>query len=70
MLDGRLILLCPFFIVFILSIILAYIIECIREYFLQQQKRRYQIEYLSIVVLSFNETNLPSSYKTLFFSKV
>ncbi len=67
MLDGILILIYPFFIIPVLSIIFAYIIECIRQYILQRRKQQNQIDYLSIIILSSNQQNLPPTYETLFF---
>ncbi|CAF2526367.1 unnamed protein product [Rotaria sp. Silwood2] len=67
MLDGIIILLCPFFIIPLLSIIFAYIIEFIRQYIHQRRKKQNQIKYLSIMIISSNQQDLPPAYETLFF---
>jgi predicted PurR-regulated permease PerM len=66
MFDGVTILLYPFFLIPILSIILAYIIEYIRQYIHQRRKQQNQIEYLSVIILSSNQVELPPAYETLF----
>ncbi|CAF1456057.1 unnamed protein product [Rotaria sordida] len=71
MLDGIIILLCPFFIISLISIIFAYIIEYIRRYINQRRKTQNQIQYLSIIIintsLSSNQQDFPPAYETLFF---
>ncbi len=68
MFDGITILLYPFFIIPIISIVFAYIIECIRRYIHQRRRKQNQVEYLSIIILSSNEEqNHPPPYETLFF---
>jgi hypothetical protein len=67
MLDGIAVLICPFLIVPILSIIFAYIIECIRQYIHRRRRQDEQIKYLSIIILSSNEQDHPPLYETLFF---
>jgi hypothetical protein len=71
MLDGIAILLCPFLIVPIVSIILAYMIECLRRYIHQRRRRRQQnqIEYFSIIILSSNDQDHLPAYETLFFEQ-
>ena len=69
MLDGIIILICPFLIVPIFSIILAYIIEYIRQYILRRRKQQNHVEYLSVIILSSNEQDLPPAYETLFLGK-
>jgi len=66
MLDGIAVLLCPFLIVPIISIIFAYIIECIRQYIHRRRRQHDQIEYLSIIILSSEEEDHPPAYETLF----
>jgi hypothetical protein len=65
MLDGISILIYPFIIVPILSIIFAYIIECIRQY-IHQRQRQHQIKYLSLIILSSNEQDHPPTREILF----
>jgi len=66
MLDGIVVLLCPFLIVPIVSIIFAYIIECIRQYIYRRRRQHDQIKYLSIIILSSKEEDYPPAYESLF----
>jgi predicted PurR-regulated permease PerM len=70
MFDGITILIYPFFVIPIISIIFAYIIEYIRQYIHQRRREQNQLEYLSIIIiLSSNEQNYPPPYETLLFLK-
>jgi hypothetical protein len=67
MFDGITILICPIFVIPIISILCAYIIECIREYIHERRREQNQLEYLSIIIVSSNEQDHPPPYETLFF---
>ncbi len=71
MFDGITILIYPFFVIPIISIIFAYIIEYIRQYIHQRRRKQNQLEYLSIIIiiLSSNEQDYPPPYETLLFLK-
>jgi predicted PurR-regulated permease PerM len=69
MFDGITILIYPFFLIPILSIIFAYIIEYIRQYIHQRRKQQNRIEYLTVIILLSNQEQFPPAYETLFFLK-
>jgi predicted PurR-regulated permease PerM len=67
MFDGITILIYPFFLIPIISIVFAYIIDYIREYIHQRRREQIQLEYLSIIViLSSNQQEYPPPYESLF----
>jgi len=65
MFDGITILIYPFVLIPILSIILAYLID----YIYQRRKQQHQIKYLTMLILSLNQQQeqIPPAYETLFF---